>query len=230
MNDSLEELESLLPKLPAAVAQQRLGQQLDTSVEKLQSGKKEAERLQALLELADLLGLEGPEQHEEKDEACGEAKFVAKALLAAEDAEQLEQAVDRYEREFLPALKTLHRSLIARWTALRNRGFAPLVQVGQMLAKLDPNSDLGDRLAECGRAATNYNPGASAEQFLSEVRRLQEEQVQLQEQRRSAYGDGAIADLINALAENEARLDMITPELRDWLDEQGASQWLRVLV
>ena len=51
---------------------------------------------------------------------------------------------------------------------------------------------------------------------------------ELQHRRRSEYGDGAIAEFINALAEDRAKLDMITPDVRRWLDSHGASAWLKV--
>lgn len=229
MIDALDELESLLPKLPSAVERQRLGNQLDLSAEKLRTGTQEAERLEALLQLASLLGVESSEQ-EELEEALDEAKRVANALIDAQDAEQLEQAVNCYEREFIPAVKALHRSLNSRWTMVCNRDFGPLVQVGMMLTKLDQNSDLGQRLTECGQAAKSYSPGASAPEFLRKVRGFQDERVRLQEQRIKTYGDGGIADFINALAENRAKLDMVTPEVRNWLDKQGAADWLRVTV
>lgn len=230
MSDALEELEVLLPELPSAVERQKLGQQLDVSAEKLRSGIQEAERLKALLVLASLLGLDSVEQRDDFDEAQDEARRVGDALLSTEDADQLKDATDRYEREFLPALKRLHRNINQRWDTVSNQDFRPLIQVGEMLERLDQESTLGRELATCGRAATNYRPVANATEFLSQVQDLLAQRDRLQVQRRAAYGDGAVAAFVNALAENRANLDMVTPEVRNWLDVHGASQWLRVLI
>lgn len=230
MSDILEQLEALLPELPSAVERQRLGQQLDVSAEKLRNGLQEAERLKALLDLTTLLGLDGHDHQDDVDEAREEAGAVGAALLATEDAAQLKQATDRYERDFLPALKRLHRNLIQRWDVVSTRDFRPLIQVGEMLQRLDQGSNLGADLASCGRDATSYKPGASASEFLNKVSDLLTRREQLQERRRTNYGDGAIAAFVNALAENGASLEMVTPEVRRWLDEHGASKWLRVSV
>lgn len=230
MSDALEEIERLLPQLPAAAERQKLGHQLDVAAEKLRSGAQEAERLKALVDLASLLGLDGLEQREELDDAREEARKVGTALATAEEAEHLRQAIDRYERDFLPVLKALHRSLVNRWDLVANREFRPLVQVGDMLGWLDQGSTLGRDLAACGKDATNYKPGASAAEFLNQVGNLIARRDLLQEQRRAIYGEGAVAVFVNALAVNQARLDMVTPEVRDWLEAHGASGRLRVLI
>lgn len=230
MSDILEQLEALLPELPSAVERQRLGQQLDISAEKLRTGLQEAERLKALLDLTTLLGLDGHDHRDDVVEAREEAGGVGAALLATEDAAQLKQATDRYERDFLPALKRLHRNLIQRWDVVSTRDFRPLIQVGEMLQRLDQGSDLGADLASSGRDATSYKPGASASEFLNSVSDLLTRREQLQEQRRKNYGEGAIAAFVNALAEDRASLEMVTPEVRRWLDEHDASKRLLVSV
>lgn len=230
MSDALEELEALLPRLPEAVKRQKLGQQLDDAAGKLRTGVDEAKRLAALSALASLLGFDDAEQREQLSEARDEAWKVGSFLTEADEAEDLKQATSRYERDFLPALKTLHRNLWQHWRVVAARDFAPLVQIGEMLGKLDQESTLARDLANCGAEATSMQQMADAGEFLSEVREFVARRDQLQEQRRAAFGDGAVAAFVNALAENRARLDMVTPEVRAWLDAHDASGRLRVVV
>ena len=228
MLDALVELEGLLVDLPSALARQRLGQQLEVSADKLRTGVMEAERLSALLALAALLKFENKEQLEDLDDARNEARQVGRILVATDDASQLKEATDRYEKDFLPALKGIHRNVMQRWEDVVRRDFRPLIQVGEMLEKLDPSSSLGREMAACGRAATGFQHVSNANAFLTHVLAFLAKRDELQRKRRSEYGDGAIAEFVNALAENRAKLDMITPDVRKWLDSHGASAWLKV--
>lgn len=228
MLDALVELEGLLNDLPSAIERQKLGNQLDVSAEKLRSGIAEADRLSALLALANLLQLENKEQLADFDDARNEARRIGKVLVAAEDASELKETTDRYERDFLFALRGIHRHVVQRWEEVVRREFRPLIQVGEMLEKLDPSSRLGKEMAACGRAAVSFQQVSNTSEFLTHVRVLVSKRDELQRIRRSDYGDGAIAEFVNALAENRATLEMITPDVRTWLDSHGASVWLRV--
>lgn len=228
MLDALVELEGLLVELPSAMERQRLGQQLDVSADKLRNGVAEAERLSALLALAVLLEIENREQLEDLDDARNEAWRIGSLLVATEDASQLKEATDRYEKDFLQALKGIHRNVVHRWEEVVRRDFRPLIQVGAMLEKLDPSSSLGREMASCGQAPAGIQYVSNASELLTQVRDLVAKREELQRKRRSEYGDGAVAEFVNALAENRATLNMVTPDVRRWLDSHGASAWLKV--
>jgi hypothetical protein len=228
MLDALVELEALLADLPSAMEQQKLGQQLDVSAEKLRAGVAEAERLSALLVLAALLKLDNKEQLEDLEDARNEARWVGRTLATTEDASQLKEATDRYEKDFLLSLRGVHRNVIQRWEDVARRDFRPLIQVGEMLEKLDPSSSLGREMTVCGRTATSFQRVSNANELLDHVRSFLATRGELQRRRRSEYGDGEIAEFVNALAEDRAKLDMITPDVRKWLDSHGASVWLKV--
>lgn len=228
MLDALVELEGLLVDLPSALARQRLGQQLEVSADKLRSGVMEAERLSALLALAALLKFENKEQLGDLDDVRNEARQVGRILVATDDASQLKEATDRYEKDFVLALKGIHRNVMQRWDDVVRRDFRPLIQVGEMLEKLDPSSSLGSEMVACGRAATGFQHVSNANAFLNHVLAFLEKRDELQRKRRSEYGDGVVAEFVNALAENRANLNMITPDVRKWLDSHGASAWLKV--
>ena len=229
MLDALVELEGLLIELPSAMERQKLGQQLDVSADKLRNGVAEAERLSALLALAVLLEIENREQLEDLDDARNEAWRVGSLLVATEDASQLKEATDRYEKDFLQALKGIHRNVVQRWEEVVRRDFRPLIQVGAMLEKLDPSSSLGREMASCGQAPAGIQHVSNASELLTQVRDLVAKREELQRKRRSEYGDGAVAEFVNALAENRATLNMVTPDVRKWLDSHGASAWLKVV-
>ena len=92
----------------------------------------------------------------------------------------------------------------------------------------DRSSTLGREMTACGRTATSFQPISNANEFLTQVRAFLAKRNELQQRRRSEYGDGAIAEFVNALAEDRAKLDMITPDVRRGLDSHGASAWLKV--
>ena len=228
MLDALVAREALLADLPSAMEQQKLGQQLDVSADKLRAGVAEAERLSALLVLAALLKLDNKEQLEDLEDARNEARWVGGTLATTEDASQLKEATDRYEKDFLLSLRGVHRNVIQRWEDVARRDFRPLIQLGEMLEKLDPSSSLGREMTVCGRTATSFQRVSNANELLDHVRAFLATRGELQRRRRSEYGDGEIAEFVNALAEDRAKLDMITPDVRKWLDSHGASAWLKV--
>jgi hypothetical protein len=229
MSDALVELEALLEELPAAVERRSLGEALTGASAKLRTAEHQVERIKALLSLADLVGFgSAPGQDDLVEDLRSEAADVGEALEAADKPDELERAVWRYEKDLAGEIGALDRALRQHWTQLSGRLFQPLVAVGELLRRISGESELGDQLVACGREAQSIPTGTPAPALLEAVRRLLTTRDQLQEQRRTALGEGEVADFINALAENRATLAMVTAEVRAWLDEHGASARLQI--
>ncbi len=228
MSDALADLEQLVVDLPAAVERQRLGQELAEAAGRLRQAEHQIERVRSLLRLADLLGGDDAHRAELVDEVREEAWRTGDALESATTPDGLRRATHRFESDLKMALGNLDRDLRRQWQGLVSREFQPLIEVGRMLARLGGESDLSRGLVACGTEATNYQPGSNPTEFLERVRDLVQRRDRLRAQRRTAFGEGAVASFLEALAENRAKLDMVTEEVRAWLDEHGASGRLRV--
>lgn len=229
MSDSLVELETLLEELPAAVDRRSLGDALTGATAKLRNADHQAERIAALLGLAELIDYRGGPGQEDLVEALrAETTEIGDALEAAESRTDLERAIWRYEKDLGNEISALDRALRQYWAQVSGRMFQPLVAVGELLRRIGGEAELGNALLACGRAAQAIPTGTPAPALLAQIRNLLGTRERLQERRRAALGEGAVADFINALAENRATLAMVTAEVRTWLDTHGASQRLQV--
>lgn len=229
MTDSLVELEELLEDLPAAVERRSMGDVLATALSKLRTAEHQAQRVEALLGLAELIEYQsGPAQDDLVDSLRQEALDIGDALEAAETPDDLEKAVYRFEKDLGTEIGALDRALRQHWTQFSARLFQPLVAVGELLRRIGGEAELGNELLACGREAQAIPSGTPAPALLSQIERLLATRERLQERRRAALGEGAVADFINALADNRATLAMVTTEVRAWLDEHDASARLQV--
>lgn len=228
-SDPLQLLEELLDQLPEAVEHRRLGDSLARAAAALTSADRQIERVEALLGLAvDLgFGLTGA-QEEILEAARGEALEVGRGLEAATTPAALEKAVDGFTRDLAPALANLDRSVRQHWSAVIAEQFQPLIAIGELLTRIDADSDLGARLASCGRAAQAAATSLSGRSLRDRVRELLQERQRLQERRREELGEGDVVAFVNALAENRATLAMVTESVRSWLASNQALEKLRV--
>lgn len=228
MTDPLVSLEALLPDLPAAVEQRRLGDGLARATAALKTSTRQIERIEALLELAQDLAYGSDEVQAETVEAVrDEAREVGGHFEAAETPLNLDKAVQQYERDLSPAVHNLDRNVRQHWQLVTARQFQPLVAVGELLSRIDAGSDLGKRLAACGASASTPT-SLTGRPLLEHVQALLRERERLQARRREEHGEGDIAAFVNALAENRASLGMVTEEVRAWLEENHALNKLKV--
>ena len=227
MSDQLQKLEELLPALPAAADQRRLGDRLDQATQTLREATQQAQRLRAVIKISCAVGYGAtPDQAEVLQDLRRTALEVAEALDDADDPESLRTAVWDYEKTFLPALANVDRAARVQWKALVAERFQPLITFGDLLAIMGVG-DLGGRMKRCGQRAQMVGTGP-AEQVANEVEELLAEIGRLQAERSTAIGTGDVGEFLNALAERRATLLMITPEVRNWLKDHDALEQFSV--
>lgn len=221
MSDALAELEGLLEALPAAVDQQKLGDRLNKVSGTLAGAAQQARRLRAVLQISAAVGFGRSEDQATLVEDLRETALnVADALEQANDEDALRNAEWAYEKELIPELANLDRAVRAQWRALVAERFQTLISFGELLARLDEESGLGERLAACGRAASGLNV-TSAEDLAREIQALLAELDALQSERATSVG-GDVGLFLDALADRRATLAMITPDVHRWLTEHQA--------
>ena len=230
MSDDLSQLEALLEELPTALENQSLGEELSRTVQTLQTAEQLTLRISALLGIVELLDYDSDVQTEYVEDVQDEARKVGMMLEQAETAEDLKLASSRYKNELNTAIINLDRDLRQHWRNFVSQEFRPLIDVGEMLRHLGGQDDLATELMNCGRTANEFQPGSDTTSFLEKVGSLVAKRDQLQHRRKAAFGEGEVASFINALAENRATLEMVSTEVRSWLEEKGSLNRLRVTI
>jgi hypothetical protein len=222
MSDQLEELEQLLEELPDAVDRRRLGDRLTQSMTTLHKADHNVERIEAVIELADLTGMasSGPAQVVERLKE--EAFEVGEWLETATSDEELRDAVYQYDKVLLRSLANCELTVRNHWQMAAAQRFRPLVALGELLQRINVRPDLGQRLVETGKRALNAHQAGSAKTLCAEVRALTAEQEALQNEQAELMSEGEIGSFITAVAEHKATLEMVTPKVREWLTQNGA--------
>jgi hypothetical protein len=222
MSDVLVALEALLPDLPAAADQRRLGDRLSQATQTLREAAQQARRLRAVLQIGEAVGFgAGPDQREMVQELRQTALDVAEALERADDPESLRTAVWDYEKSLLVALANVDRAVRVQWRGVVANRFQPLIGFGDLLSMIDGVSDLGRDMTACGRRAQALD-GGSAEELAIQIQALLADFDRLQAERATAIGAGDVGTFLNALAERCATLAMVTDEVRAWLETNQA--------
>ncbi len=223
MTDNLVELEALLPSLPQAVEQRRLGDQLRTAADKLKGAPQQTAKMSVLFDLAEVLsGPDTVDLREAVDRARRTAREVGESLSEVDDEDKLRHALWAYEKEFTPAVQTFDRALRNRVKAKAQSDYQPLVAYGALLGKIGATAELGQRLTAFGAKATGPVDQLQPEDLLKVVQERAREFERLQEDRAALVGADSVGAFLNALAERRASLDMVTPEVWAWLKENDA--------
>ncbi len=222
MSDALQELEQMLPEVPATVERRRLGETLDKTNERLSDADHQVHRLVALLEIAKETEFDTDSvQAEMLNELVAAARESADAMLEAETAEDLKEVQDAYSA-FIKALANVERQLRPHWRGIVERDFKPLVAIGGLLQRIDATKDLGGRLISCGQDAERSVAATTADLLREAIHRLRENRTQLEADRASATNEPEVDAFLNALAEGRATLRMVTERVRSWLEHNEA--------
>lgn len=222
MSDQLEALEALLDDLPDAASRRRLGDRLNQSMETLRTADHQIGRIEAIVELADLIGMSGAGQGRLIEQLREEALEVGEWLEVADSDDELRDAVLEYEKVLLRSIANCEHAVRNQWRNSAAQQFRPLVALGELLQRINVEPELGQKLAETGRRALSAEHLGNAQALCTEVRTLIREQQALQEERASRISEGETGQFINALAEHKATLDMVTDEVRAWLEDNRA--------
>jgi len=223
MSDALVEAEALLEKLPDAVSRRTLGERLGKAIQDLSNARHQMQRMTALIETAELTDFgKQPHQSEALHEMIDCAQMVGEALENAEDAEALREAVFEYSSDLKQAIATLERSIRENLRMFVNERFQPLVGLGELLTSMNVSNDLGSRLITCGSKGMSVLNASSAPQLHAGIAAVLDDYEVLQAERARVIGEDEVGDFINALADKRATLAMVTPKVREWLNDHDA--------
>lgn len=217
--DYLVELECLLPQLPEAVQQRRLGDSLKRAAEDLKGAQQVAEDLRCSTEIAELIDY----RDDQLEEALERAEEIGEALENADSAERLAAALNDYRTELLASVRTLKSGVRARWRQVRSERFGPLLGVGELLSGMKGEiSELGAQFVALNQNAMAVKDETSLKAMLEEVRLVFSEYERLKQVRGKLVGADEVGDFLNAVAEGRARLSMVSDAVRTWLERNGA--------
>lgn len=224
MTDALDELERLLPELKPSLERRRWGESLWRVVDALRESDRHVRRFKAILEIARETDFSAePRQAEALSELMDAAELAADGMLKAANADDLKIVQDDYTEFTKTMAKTDRDSIRPHWARIVERDFKPLFAIGALLEKIEGVSDLGRRLVACGREADNSLARTpSIEALRDEIRRLREDRAALEAERASLTNEPEVDAFLNALAESQATLRIVTGAVRDWLDRNGA--------
>lgn len=224
MTDVLDELERLLPELEPSLERRRLGESLGRVVDALRESDRHVRRFKAILEIAYQTDFSGePRQAEALSELMDAAEMAAEGMLKAAAADDLKIVQDDYAEFAKTMARTDRDNIRPHWARIVEREFKPLGAIGELLGKIDGVSDLGRRMVECSRdASQTLARMPPAEALLEDIRRLREERATLEAERDSLTNEPEVAAFLNALAEGRATLRFVTETVRAWLEEHGA--------
>lgn len=227
--DKLEALEDMLPDLPAAVDQRRLGERLTKTVAALSEADSQIAKLSALLELTREVEFgRSPEQLALLNEVREEALNVGADLCSSNDEGSLRDATYHYQ-ELVKRLVRLDQSVRTQWRTLLGERYQPLDNYGALLIGLDEVADLGRRLKKCAADAANISITAPVRQLAEEIRVLNQRFASLQSERAKVIGAGEVGDFLNALADRRANLSLVTQEVRNFLEANHALDRFKIL-
>jgi hypothetical protein len=223
LRDALVEAEELFEQLPAAVSRRTLGERLGKALVDLRTSDRQVERMQNSLKIAGLIEFGSVHhRHEILTEMVDCAFSVGQSLEKAQDAEALRKAVYEYTTDLNQSISTLERSVREHWRTFATERFLPLLGLGDLLESMNVPNQLGQRLKLCGqKGQTSINAG-SIKDLLSSIEQLLNEYDRLQEERKREIGEDEVGDFVNALADKRATLAMVTPKVREGLDERKA--------
>lgn len=228
MADALEELEALLPDLPQALERRSLGESLARVGLLLNEINASAQRLSDICEISHIIGFgEVPELVEKMDDLINDAEDLASLLMNAYDPVSLRQIEHDFPR-FKAAISGTFAAIKQRWRTQVATDYKPFVSLGQLLSKIDHGSSLGARMVELGEDANASLMAAQADQFKHALKRLIETRALLEQEKASFTAGEQVDNFLSDLAQNQARLRSVTPDVLRWITDHDALELFEV--
>ncbi|UEM07105.1 hypothetical protein JL101_029330 (plasmid) [Skermanella rosea] len=222
MTDALIDLEEMLPQLPAAVVQRRIGEGLGQTIEALRDASALIERLTALFAVAALTRFDvDPAQKDLLHDLEFAAEELGGQLISAASADDLRLVRDSY-RQMQLDLGRLEGQVRRHALSALQAEFRPLDVIGTLLKKIDGAAPLGQRLVTLAAQGLQPVPGETMAALYQRIQRMRRCRVALDAERQSFTEDAEVDRFIDALAAQKATLRLVTERVRKWLDQHGA--------
>ncbi|MBX5227513.1 hypothetical protein HJC06_13930 [Rhizobium sp. NLR9b] len=222
MADVLEELESLLPELPMALERRSLGESLARVALLLNDITAATQRLSDICEISDIISFgEVPEVVEKMDDLIEEAAQLASLLMNANDAASLHQ-IERDLPHFKSTIGGALGAIKQRWRTQVATDYRPFLSLGQLLSKIDHGNCLGVRMVKLAEDANASLSVMQADQFKLAVARLIDTRALLESEKTSFTADEQVDHFLTGLAQGQAKLRSVSPDVFRWLSEHDA--------
>ncbi|MBB4509545.1 hypothetical protein [Rhizobium leguminosarum] len=222
MSDALEELEQLLPSIPAAVERQRIGAQLDRVNAKLSDFSNVTARFTVVGKVAALIDFYDENFSEMKEAALD----AGRQLCGAADETTLDLAGRSYD-DFKTAISAAERSIRYQWRTVVTNDYKPIAIVGTLLQRFGDTLEIGrGMVALAGRA--DRSTALSMADLPAEIASLSNDRSKLEAEKASMTKNGEVDDFLTKLAAGKATLSSVTPSVYSWLREHDALEQMAV--
>lgn len=222
MIDAIEELERLLPQVPAALERRSLGESLSRVASQLSEITTTAHRLCDIFKIADITGFgAAPEEAEKLDNLVYDANALASLLTQAHDAESL-QKIDRHYPQLKTTINNTLGAIRLRWRSHVSAEYRPLLSLGKLLSKIGDASSLGARMVKLSEDAAATLSPMQVDQFKAAIVQLMQKRALLETEKTSFTANEQVDNFLTGLAQGQAKLRSVSPEVLQWLSEHDA--------
>ena len=220
--DVLEELENLLPKVPAGVERRRVGAHLNSTLLVIKEIDGQIARLDGCIAVLREAGVARSRRiNDDLNELLDEADDVARRMISAKVSDDVRAVAELYPK-FVRSLAIFERALRGEVRGVMEGEFSGLLAIGRVFESIDGTADLGLRIVSCAEEAYVCTETVGIDQLASTIRRLRERRTALDSERDSKAETTEVGVFLNALVEQQATLRMVTAPVRQWLEDHGA--------
>ncbi|MBY3101166.1 hypothetical protein HFO69_26220 [Rhizobium laguerreae] len=222
MSDALEELEQLLPSIPAAVERQRVGAQLDRVNAKVGDFSNVTAKFTIIRSVAALIDFYDENIAEMREAALDAGRLLKEAF----DESTLDLAGRSYD-DLKTAISVAERSTRGQWRTVVTNEYRPIAVVGALLQRFGDTLDIGRRMVALAERA-DRSTALSITELPAEIAALASDRTKLEAEKAGMTKNGEVDDFLTKLAAGKATLSSVTPSVFSWLSEHDALDQLGV--